>query len=107
MEGNQDEIKSIKVIKFNNRKEDWAEFALRFKAIADERGYDKILEELEVVPADDADLVDEKPGREQLRLRKVNKRGYRDPVLVTKEMSLTIVGNAKTDDLPSGDLQLA
>ena len=41
------------------------------------------------------------------RLRKVNKRGYRDLVLATKEMSLTIVGNAKTDDFPSGNLQSA
>ena len=28
-------------------------------------------------------------------------------VLATREMSLIIVGNAKSDDLPSGDLQLA
>ena len=41
------------------------------------------------------------------RLRKVNERGYRDLVLAMKEMSLMRVGNAKTNDLPSGDLQLA
>ena len=37
----------------------------------------------------------------------MNKRGYRDLVLATKQVSLTILGNAKTEDLSSGDLQLA
>ena len=64
MEDNQDEIKSIKVIKLNNRKEDWAEFALKFKAIGDERGYDMILDGSEIVPAEDAKLADD-TGREK------------------------------------------
>ena len=36
----------------------------------------------------------------------MNKRRYRDLVSATRHLSLTIVGNAKTGDLPSGDLQL-
>ena len=32
MGNSKDEIESIKVIKFNNKKEDCAEFALKFKA---------------------------------------------------------------------------
>ena len=52
MEDQQGEFKLIKVIKFNNRKEDWTEFALKFKAIADERGYDEILEGAVYVPQD-------------------------------------------------------
>ena len=103
MEDSQDEIKSIKVIKFNNKKEDWAEFALKFKSIADGRGYVSI-NGLETVPVETATLIDNDEGREKLRLRKMNTRGYRDLVLATREMSLTIVGNAKSDDLPSGDL---
>ena len=39
MEDSQDVIKLIKVVKFNNNKEYWAEFVLKFKAIAHERGY--------------------------------------------------------------------
>ena len=57
MENSQDKIKSIKVIKFNNRKEDWDEFALKFKAIAYERGYDKILDGSETVPPKDATIA--------------------------------------------------
>ena len=52
MEDDQDDFKSTKVIKFINRKEDWTEFALKFKAIADERGYDEILEGTVNVPRD-------------------------------------------------------
>ena len=43
MEDHQGDLKSFKVIKFNNKTEDWTEFPLKFKAIADERGYDEIL----------------------------------------------------------------
>ena len=39
-----------------------------------------------------------------LRLRRLNKRGYRDLVLATGEMSLTIVGNANSDNLPGGGI---
>ena len=60
MEDHQGEFKSVKVIKFNNRKEDWTEFALKFKAIADERGYDEILEDTVNVQIDTDDLVEKK-----------------------------------------------
>ena len=69
MEDNQDESKSIKFIKFNNKKEEWAEFALKFKAIADERGYAEILNGLESVSTEIANHVDDKEGKEKLRLR--------------------------------------
>ena len=50
MEDHQGDFKLIMVIQFNNRKEDWMEFALMFIAIADERGYDEILEGTVNVP---------------------------------------------------------
>ena len=37
-------LKSIKVYKFNNTKESWHEVALKFRVIADDRGYDDIIE---------------------------------------------------------------
>ena len=52
MENHQGDFKLIKVIKFNNRKEDWTEFAIKLKAIADERGYNEILEGTVNVPRD-------------------------------------------------------
>ena len=39
MSEEKDNLKSIKVYKFNNTKENWHEFALKFRVIADTRGY--------------------------------------------------------------------
>ena len=106
MEDSQNEIKSIKVIKLNNKKEDWDEFAQKFKAIPDEKGYVGILNGSETVRAEKATVAANDKGREMSRLMKVNKRWYRH-LIFTAKMSLAIVGNAKSNDLPSGDLQLA
>ena len=46
-------------------------------------------------------------GEESARIKAANKRGYRDLILATKDTSLTMVANAKTDALPEGDLHLA
>ena len=103
MEDHQGDFKSIKVIKFNNRKEDWTEFALKFKAIADERGYDEILDGTVNVPRD----TDVSGGEEGAQVKATNKRGYRDLILATKDTSLTMVVNAKTEALPKGDQHMA
>ena len=39
MSEEKDNLKSIKFYKFNNTKENWHEFALKFRVIADTRGY--------------------------------------------------------------------
>ena len=44
MSEEKDGLKSIKVHKFNNMKESWHEFTLKFRVIADDRGYDDIIE---------------------------------------------------------------
>ena len=44
MDEEKDNLKSIKVCKFNNTKESWHEFALQFRVIADNRGYDGIID---------------------------------------------------------------
>ena len=49
-------LKSIKVYKFNNMKEGWHEFALKFRVIADSRGYDDIIEGTETPPDEKEDL---------------------------------------------------
>ena len=103
MEDYQGDFKLIKVIKFNNKKEDWMEFALEFKAIADERGYDEILEGTVNVPRD----RDMSGGEAKAQVKAANKREYRDLILATKDTSLTMVANAKKDSLPKGDLHLA
>ena len=44
MSDDKDDLKSIKVYKFDNTKETWHEFALKFTVIADSRGYEDIID---------------------------------------------------------------
>ena len=44
MSEEKDDLKSIKVYKFNNTKENWHEFALKFRVIADSRGYYAVID---------------------------------------------------------------
>ena len=85
------DFKLIKMIKFNNTKADWTEFALKFKAIADGRGYDEILEGTVNVPRD----TDMTGGQANAQIKAANRRGCRDLILATKDISLTMVANAK------------
>ena len=50
MSEDKDNLKSIKVYKFNNTKENWYEFALKFRVIADYQGYDDIIAGKEIAP---------------------------------------------------------
>ena len=50
MDEEKDDLKSIKVYMFNNTKENWHEFALKFRVIADSRGYDGIIDGAETPP---------------------------------------------------------
>ena len=56
MSEEKDNLKSIKVYKFNNMKEGWHEFAIKFRVIADSRGYDDIIEGKETPPDEKEDL---------------------------------------------------
>ena len=44
MSYDKDDLKSIKVYKFDNTKESWDEFALKFRVIADSRGHEEIID---------------------------------------------------------------
>ena len=56
MSEENDDLKSIKVYKFNNMKEGWHELALKFKVLADSRGYDDIIEGTETPPDEKENL---------------------------------------------------
>ena len=56
MSDEKDSLKSIKVYKFNNTKESWHEFTLKFRMIADDRGYDDIIEGIVTPPDEKEDL---------------------------------------------------
>ena len=115
MDGEKDDLKSIKVYRFNNTKENWHEFALKFRVIADSRGYDGIIDGAETPPDekeiseiladDEGDVL--KTKKDKLKARTANKKGYRNLVMSTEGISLSIVENATSDKLTKGDLKKA
>ena len=56
MSEEKDDLKSIKVYKFNNTKENWHEYALKFRVIADYRGYYGIIDGT-MVPPDEREVI--------------------------------------------------
>ena len=115
MSEEKDDLKSIKVYKFNNVKENWHAFALKFQVIADTRGYGGIIDGTLVPPDEKEDITiaaeDKEPvlseKRKKLKARTANKDGYRDLVMSTEGISLNIVENAKSEELTKGDLKKA
>ena len=115
MSEEKDGLKTIKVYKFNNTKESWHEFALKFRVIADDRGYDDIIEgkvtppdekeDLEILEEDDA--ATKKSKKEKQLARATNKKGFRDLVMSTEGILLNIVENLTPDKLSRGDLKKA
>ena len=113
MSEEKDDLKSIKVYKFNNTKENWHEFAVNFRVIADTRGYYGVIdgkmtppdeqEEIIVTTEDKGNVLKEK--RDKLNARAANKMGYRAIVMSTDGISLNIVENAISDELTKGDLK--
>ena len=106
-------MKSIEVYKFNNTKENWHEFALKFRVIADSRGYYGVIdgtisppderETITVTTEDKGDVL--KVKKDKLKARAANKLGYRDLVMSTEGISLDIVENAISEELTKGDLK--
>ena len=56
MSEEKDDLKSIKVYKFDNTKEKWHEFALKFRVIAGTRDYWRIIDGF-VVPPDELAVI--------------------------------------------------
>ena len=115
MSEDKDDLKSIKVYKFNNTKESWHEFALKFRVIADYRGYDDIISGKEIAPDEKEDLeileedheVVKKSKKAKQVARIANRKGFRDLVMSTDGISLNIVQNSTSDKLSKGDLKKA
>ena len=111
----KDDLKSIKVYRFNNTKESWHEFSLKFGVIADNRGYSDIIEGIVTPPDEKEDLeilekddIETKKSKKEKQLaRPANKKGFRDQVMSTDGISLNIVQNAVSDKLTRGDLNKA
>ena len=115
MSDEKDDLRSIKVYKFNNTKENWHEFALKFRVIADTRDYWEIIN-LTIVPPNKQITITVttedrgealKERKEKLKARAANKMGYRDLVMSTEGISLNIVENYVSEELTKGDLKKA
>ena len=115
MSEEKDDLKSIKVYRFNNTKESWHEFALKFRVIADYRGYDDIISGKEIAPSekenleimDEDDELTKKSKKAKQSARTANRKGFRDLVMATDGISLNIVQNSSSDKLSKGDLKKA
>ena len=115
MSDDRDDLRSIKVYKFNNTKENWHVFALKFRVIADSRGYEDIIDETKTPPDKKGNLEilsddkapEQKAKKEKLAARLDNKKGYRDWVMSTEGISLNIVENATSDKISQEELRKA
>ena len=115
MSEEKDDLKSIKVYMFNNTKENWHEFALKFRVIADSRGYYGVIdgsvshpdkrETITVTTEDKGDVL--KVKKDKLKARAANKLVYGDLVMSTEGITLNIVENAISEELTKGDLKKA
>ena len=115
MSEEKDDLKSIKVYKFNNTKENWHEFALKLIVISDSRDSYGIIdgsvsppdekETITVMTEDKGDIL--KVKKDKLKARAANTLGYSDLVMSTEGISLNIVANATSDELTKGDLKKA
>ena len=96
-------------------KESWHEFALKFRVMADDRGYNDIIEGIVTPPneKENLEITDEdnaavkKSKKEKQLARAANKKGFRDLVMSTEGISLNIVENSTSDKLTKGDLKKA
>ena len=115
MSEEKDDLKSIKVYRFNNTKESWHGFALKFRVIADYRGYDDIISGKDIAPSekenleimDEDDELTKKSKKAKQSARTANRKGFRDLVMATDGISLNIVQNSSSDKLSKGDLKKA
>ena len=73
MSDDKDDL-SIKVYKFNNTKENWHEFALKFRVIADSRGYEDIIDG-SVIPPDKKEIIEVLPD-DKVPEQKAKKRSW-------------------------------
>ena len=92
--------KTIRILTFSGKKDDWNMWAEKFLAKASIKGFDEILDGTRKCPPDNqATLTDvEKVSRE------LNKRAYNELVLsATDDVTSGIIKGAKYGDIKKGD----
>ena len=109
---NQDELKAIKVLKFEGKESEWERWSEKFIALARARGFAGILLGTEQAPNADEDIDRKKADgsyeltdaerKEKKRLRQANGNAYINLQLSCEEFPYDLVSLAKTEELPDG-----
>ena len=96
--------KTIRILQFSGKEEDWRMWSAKFMAKAKLRGYHEILDGTKNAPKDTvADLTETNK-----KLAILNDKAYNELVLsCIDETSFSIVDGAKTDDIKGGDAKTA
>jgi transposase InsO family protein len=101
--------KSIKIIPFSGKQDDYYMWASKFQARAMFKGYLGLLTGTDVAPADDA-TIDETTdaGKKLMKLRKANMEGFSELILSCESpVAHRLVKMSVSEELPNGDLSLA
>ena len=109
---NQDELKAIKVLKFEEKENEWDRWSEKFIALARARGFAGILLGTEQAPNADEDIDRKKADgsyeltdaerKEKKRLRQANGNAYINLQLSCEDLPYALVSLAKTEELPDG-----
>ena len=86
MSEEQDELKSIEVYMLDNTKETWHEFVLKFRVIADSRGYQEIIDGTKS-PPDEKEVI-EILEKDDANTKKAKRKGWQ-PEWPTKRVTET------------------
>ena len=106
--------KSIRIIPFSGKKEDWCIWEEKFLAWARRRGYKKILKGTETAPKDNEEFdeaTDE--GKKKLKSQQANENAYEELLLsiTTKtragEEAFGIIRGCKSEEYSDGNAYLA
>ena len=104
-----DLMKAIRIVSFNDNKENYRMWAKKFLSIASTKKYKDILIGSKVAPKFD-EVIDEtsEEGKRMLQAKELNEKAYNDLVLAcTGEIGFSIVDEAISDDYPEGDARRA
>ena len=104
-----DDLKTIRILPFDDKVKDFRKWHLKFKAAAELKGYADVLVGKETVPNDSEVLdISTDEGKAKQKVRNANQRAYTELILACHgDLSFKIVANAVTDELSGGDAKLA
>ena len=106
--------RSIRIIPFNGKQENWSMWEEKFLARAKRKGYKNILLAKEVAPKDSVAIdTSTSAGKEQMRKRDANELAFEELILSIEgkskagRVAFALVKGCKTNDYEDGDAGLA